>query len=217
MNKQNGMTGADRSSGASAADGQTPAEPAGAPSEAGPAGPAGQPAGAPREAGPAETGPAETEVPRDAGESATIAALQARIADAEDRRLRALADLDNLRKRCAAQLSRAEADTTARVASQWLPVIDNLDLALEHSQADPAVIIEGIQSIRDQALSVIARLGFPRRDDTGVMFDPARHDAIAARAGSPAAEGSVIEVMRPAYGDPDHQLRPAQVVVAKAD
>ena len=52
---------------------------------------------------------------------------------AEDPRLRALADLDNLRKRCAAQVSRAEAEARAAVARQWLPVVDNLDRALEHA------------------------------------------------------------------------------------
>jgi molecular chaperone GrpE len=65
----------------------------------------------------------------------TIAEQAARIAELEDLRLRALADLDNLRKRCAAQVSRAEADARAVVARQWLSVVDNLDLALAHAEA----------------------------------------------------------------------------------
>jgi molecular chaperone GrpE len=187
---------------------------------------------------PQEPGTGETGQPEAAGDDATIAGLQARIgdlqariadlqarigdlqariADAEDLRLRALADLDNLRKRCATQVSRAEAEARARVARDWLPVLDNLERALEHSQADPAAIIAGIRAVRDQAVGVLAHLGFPRRDDTGTMFDPARHDAVAARRDPGAAAGTVIEVLRPAYGDGDHQLRPAQVVVAKAD
>jgi molecular chaperone GrpE len=64
---------------------------------------------------------------------------------------------------------------------------------------------------------VLAKLGFSRRDDTGAMFDPARHDAVASRAVPDAAPGTVVEVMQPAYGDGDHQLRPAQVVVAVAE
>ena len=48
------------------------------------------------------------------------------------------------------------------------------------------------------------------------MFDPARHDAVAARADPAAPDGSVVEVVRPAYGEGDHQLRPAQVVVARS-
>jgi molecular chaperone GrpE len=143
-------------------------------------------------------------------------------ADPEDRGAeleglrRALADLDNARKRCAAQLSRIEAETRAAVAREWLPVLDNLDRALEHSSADPAAIIEGVLAVRDQALGVLGRLGFPRReDDQGTMFDPARHDAVAARDAAGAADGSVVEVLRPGYGEGDHQLRPAQVVVAR--
>jgi len=146
-----------------------------------------------------------------------IAELGARIAELEDLRRRALADLDNVRKRCAAQITRAEAETRAAVAREWLPVIDNLDRALEHSSADPAVIIEGVRAVRDQALGVLGRLGFPRReDDRGAMFDPFRHDAVAARDTAGAADGSVVEVVRPGYGEGDHQLRPAQVVVARS-
>jgi molecular chaperone GrpE len=145
------------------------------------------------------------------------AEMAARIAELEDLRRRALADLDNLRKRCASQVSRAEAATRAAVAREWLPVMDNLERALTHSHADPAAIVDGIQAVRDQALGVLARLGFPRRDDRGARFDPARHDAVATRADPGAEDGSVIEVIRPGYGDGDHQLRPAQVVVARAD
>src|ERR1700761_7346308 len=97
----------------------------------------------------------------------------ARIAELEDLRLRALADLDNARKRCAAQVSRAEAEARAAVARQWLAVGDNLALALEHAEADPVTIVEGVRAVRAEALDVLARLGFPRRDDRGARFDPA--------------------------------------------
>ena len=143
--------------------------------------------------------------------------LTARVAELEDQRLRALADLDNLRKRCAAQARTAEADAVARVAAQWLPVVDNLERALAHAQADPSSIIEGVRAVRDQATGVLAQLGFARRDDLGATFDPARHEAVAARPDPAAPDGSVIEVVQPGYGDDERQLRPAQVVVAKAD
>jgi molecular chaperone GrpE len=147
-----------------------------------------------------------------AGQETRIAELERQLADA---RLRALADLDNERKRCAAQISRTESSTRAAVATQWLPVIDNLELALAHSTADPASIIEGIEAVRDQALSVLAGLGFPRREDRGAPFDPARHEAVASRPDPRAEADLVAEVIRPAYGEGDHQLRPAQVVVAR--
>jgi molecular chaperone GrpE len=148
---------------------------------------------------------------------ARLAGLQARLAEAEDQKLRALADLDNLRKRCATQVERAEADARTQVARQWLPVVDNLERALEHAAADPRTIVEGIQAVRQQALGVLASLGFPRRDDTGATFDPARHEAVAAAYDPRVPPGTVVQVVRPGYGEPDRQLRPAQVVVAKAD
>ena len=151
------------------------------------------------------------------GDVATVADLEVRLAEAEDQKLRALADLDNLRKRCAAQAERAEANARTEVATQWLPVVDNLERALEHAAADPRAIVEGIQAVRQQALGVLASLGFPRRDDTGATFDPARHEAVAATYDPRVPPGTVVQVVRPGYGEPDRQLRPAQVVVAKAD
>jgi molecular chaperone GrpE len=158
---------------------------------------------------------AETPRPDSAGAVDTIADQAARIAELEEARLRALADLDNLRKRCAAQIRRAEEETRAAVARQWLPVIDSLDLALAHATADPATIVGGVEAVREQALGVLARLGFPRRDDRGARFDPTRHEAVATRPEPGTEADMVAEVVRPGYGEGDHQLRPAQVVVAR--
>jgi molecular chaperone GrpE len=179
------------------------------------------------ETGPPETGPpgvGRTDGGGAAGDAAAVADLQARLADlqarlaeAEDQRLRAAADLDNFRKRCAAQVERAETEARAQVARQWLPVVDNLELALEHATADPRTIVEGIQAVRQQALGVLASLGFPRRDDAGATFDPVRHEAVATTQDPRVPAGTVVQVVRPGYGEPDRQLRPAQVVVAKAD
>src|SRR5258707_1492903 len=151
------------------------------------AGPAGGEAPARASAGRARPGPAG-----DAAE-AQLAGLRSRLAGAEDLRLRALADLDNLRKRCAAQVSRAVADTQAAVASEWLPVVDNLDRALAHSEADPDAIIEGVRSVRDQSQSILARLGFPRREEAGAPFYPARHEAVAGQAVAVPAAATVIQ------------------------
>ena len=155
-------------------------------------------------------------VDEDSSTAATAAAeaAAARIAWLEDQRLRALADLDNLRKRCASQVSGARAETRAEVARRWLPVVDNLERALAHAQADPGSIIDGVRAVRDQAESILAGLGFPRRDDLGARFDPARHEAIASRTDPQAPDGSVVEVVLPGYGDGSGQLRPAQVVVS---
>jgi molecular chaperone GrpE len=96
-------------------------------------------------------------------------------------------------------------------------VLDNLDRALEHAGTDPGAIIEGVRAVRDQATDLLSRLGFPRRDDLGARFDPARHDAVGTRGDTTAPPGTVVEVVRPAYGEGERQLRPALVVVAKGD
>ena len=158
---------------------------------------------------------AESPQPKSAQDGADD--LRERLGHAEDLRLRALADLDNARKRCAAQVERAATEARAAVAAQWLPVVDNLDRALWHAEAEPDAIIEGVRAVREQALGVLASLGFPRRDDCGAMFDPSRHEAVATRADPTVLPGTVVELVRARYGDGPDQLRPAQVVVAKAD
>jgi molecular chaperone GrpE len=144
-----------------------------------------------------------------------LAELQEQVAGLEDRWRRALADLDNLRKRAARDIAAQRAEERARVAAELLPVLDNLDLALEHAEADPGGIVEGVRAVRDQAVGVLARLGFPRHGEVGVAFDPARHEAVSVAAGTDAPDGTVVQVLRPGYGDAGHQLRPAAVVVAK--
>ena len=184
---------------------------------------------APRRHGPAQdegTEPGQAPAPEAPGEgeelpprvaelTAEVTRLTARVAELEDLRLRALAEADNARKRCAAQVNRAAVEARASVARQWLPVIDNLDLALTHATADPATIVEGVKAVRQQALDVLAGMGFALRDDRGARFDPARHEAVASRPDPDAAADRVAEVVRPAYGEGDRQLRPAQVVVAR--
>lgn len=130
---------------------------------------------------------------------------------------RALADEQNLRKRMASDIERIRAEERANAARLWLPVADNLDRAIEHAEADPRSIVEGVKAVRDQAVKILAELGYPRRDDTGEPFDPARHDAVASRPAGDVPPGTVVQVVRPGYGSHEHQLRPAQVVVAEAD
>jgi molecular chaperone GrpE len=146
-----------------------------------------------------------------------VAELKDRVAELENLWRRALADADNMRKRHARETGRAQEEARAQVARELLPVLDNLDRALEHAGTDPGAIIEGVRTVRDQAADLLSRLGFPRRDDLGARFDPARHDAVGTRHDTAAEPGTVVEVVQPAYGDGERQLRPALVVVAKND
>jgi molecular chaperone GrpE len=143
-----------------------------------------------------------------------LADLQVALAEMEDRWRRTLADLDNLRKRVARDREGIQQDERARVAREWLPVIDNLDLALAHANQEPDPVIDGVRAVRDQALAVMAKLGFPRRDDRGRPFDPQKHEAVStALAPDPELEGTVLKVLRPGYGTEEKVLRPASVVV----
>jgi molecular chaperone GrpE len=164
-----------------------------------------------------DNGPGRVASPSPQGsgqQSARVAELAAEVAALNDRWRRAVADLENLRKRTAAEVERERDYERARAASALLPIVDNLDLALEHAAADPGSLIQGLLAVRDQAVSALAMLGFPRRDDLGANFDPSRHEAVAADPHAAAAPGTVVAVVRPAYGEGDRQLRPAAVVVA---
>ena len=146
-------------------------------------------------------------------ESEALDKANARIAQLEDGWRRAAAEWDNFRKRCAKDLVRAREQERARTAAGWLPVVDNLERALEHASSDPEQIIESVRAVHQQALSVLDGLGFPRRDDTGKAFDPALHEAVGTVADEELIPGTVAHVVRPGYGR-NEILRPAAVVVA---
>jgi molecular chaperone GrpE len=168
----------------------------------------------PSEAAGAEGAPREAEV--DDGGVHPVAPDRSEVVELEDRWRRSLADLDNLRKRHSRELLRERTAERERVAAAFLPVVDNIDLALQHADAAPGAIVEGVRAIREQALAVLAHLGFPRQDEVGRPFDPSRHEVVAvvpAEEGS--APGSVVEVVRPGYGSPEQSLRPAAVTVAR--
>ena len=140
---------------------------------------------------------------------------EARTAELEDRLLRTAADLDNLRKRYQRDLDRARATERAQLAAAWLPVVDNLELALQHADSDPEGLVKGVRVIHEQAVAALARLGYPAFDPVGQPFDPVLHEAVSTMADDAAAPGTVVAVVRPGYGTPDALLRPAAVVVAR--
>jgi molecular chaperone GrpE len=159
--------------------------------------------------GAAQAGDAQSE------EGVTAAATQARITELEDRWRRAVADLDNFRKRVLREAGEQQLAERERVAAEWLPVLDNLELALKHAESDPGAIVDGIRAVVEQALAVLNRLGFARRDDIGEAFDPALHEAVGTVEDENVPAGTVVNVVRPGYGPDKRVLRPASVVVAK--
>ncbi|SDT22290.1 nucleotide exchange factor GrpE [Actinopolymorpha singaporensis] len=76
-------------------------------------------------------------------------------------------------------------------------------------------LLEGVRAVLEQAVGVLAGLGFPRQDEeVGAVFDPARHEAVASVPSAEVPAGTVLDVVRPGYGEGERQLRPAGVVVA---
>jgi len=139
--------------------------------------------------------------------SAAEPQVDSAVTESEDRLRRALADLDNLRKRYARELARERADERANVVRAWLPVVDSLDRALAHEET------EALRVVRDQAIAVLGELGFSRFEDVGAPFDPTRHEAVAS-VDSDEAAGTIVGVVQPGYGSPEFVLRPASVVVS---
>ncbi|MEU8148325.1 nucleotide exchange factor GrpE [Nonomuraea sp. NPDC048901] len=160
---------------------------------------------------------ASTETDASAGTDAS-AETDAKLAELEDRWLRSVAELDNVRKRIARDAERLRAEERDRVAAEWLPILDNLELALGHAagqKGEARAIVEGVRAVRDQALAVLSRLGYARHDESDVPFDPVHHEAVATVERDDVAPGTVVQVVRPGYGDGQRQLRPAVVVVSK--
>lgn len=171
-----------------------------------------------------EAGPAGQAHP--GGEEAEAAARNGRETDAtaqadalakmEDLWRRALADADNVRKRAVRDGAQLRAQERAAVSLAWLPVLDNLELALAHAPADGDPLAEGVAAIRSQAIDTLARLGYPRIDAQNVPFDPRIHEVVSVSETDEAPPGTVLTVLRPGYGGPDTTLRPAAVVVSRA-
>jgi molecular chaperone GrpE len=139
----------------------------------------------------------------------------AAVDELRDRWRRALADLDNLRKRHAKELERVRSEERAHTAAAWLPVLDNLERALAHADSDPTAVLKGVEAVRDQAVEVLRGLGYPRYEETGVPFDPTRHEVVGVVDDPDAEPNTVAQVVSPGYGAEGKQLRPAFVVVSK--
>ena len=141
------------------------------------------------------------------------------VQELEDRLRWATADLENLRQRYDREVLRERVAARGRVAGEWLPVIDNLDLAIQHvddaAGAASDAVIAGMRAIRDQGLAVLERLGFSRFDDVGELFEPSRHEAVST-VESDAPPNTIVATVRPGYGNGEEVLRPAAVIVSRS-
>jgi molecular chaperone GrpE len=176
------------------------------------------PGGAANDAGDAAELPDEG-VP--AGADDRLAAVEAELADAKDRLLRALAETENVRRRLQRERDDAGKYAVGGFAKDLLSAVDNLRRALE---AMPEAEIkdtrtqglrEGVAATERELLGAFERHGLKRVDPKGERFDHNFHQAIfeAERPDLPA--GTIVEVLQPGYLLRDRLLRPAMVGVAK--
>ncbi len=144
--------------------------------------------------------------------------LRARAAELDQLRERVLrnqADFENSRKR----LER-EAATSCRFAIQefvreLLPVLDNLDRAIEQGQASDAVaLLDGVRLIQRQLYDVLQAHGVRPIESLGRKFDPEAHEAVAMQPSPEKEPFTVIEDVRRGFRMHDRVIRPAQVIVA---
>jgi molecular chaperone GrpE len=182
--------------------------------------PSGDPERSGGEAG--EVIPVEVEAPgtgNDADETAAkIAGLEKEKKDNWDRYLRAAADLDNMRKRQKREMEDVRFDAKQKVLKEMLPVVDNLERAIEHAQQQAGgtnPIIEGVQLVLRQFLTAFERLDVVPIEAANQPFDPNMHEAISQQE-SDQPPGTVVQVLQRGYRSGDRLLRPALVVVAKA-
>ena len=136
------------------------------------------------------------------------------IAALEDRLKRALADLDNYRKRSAREIDRRVLENRESMLRDWLEAVDSLDRALQMDAEGAAA--PGLRAVLEQMESILARQGVTRIGEAGEQFDPERHEAVAVRDDAEAPDRTIAGVARSGYALGDRVLRPAQVVVSRA-
>src|SRR3954468_7084295 len=138
--------------------------------------------------------------------------------DYRDQYLRAMAELDNVRKRARRDVAQAEARGIAKLAKELLPAIDNFARALDAAEAQPENrdhhLTDGIRLVQNELLGALARVGIEPDSPKGEPFDPHCHEAIAQQPVEGTASGTIVEVYSQGYRYRDDVLRPAKVVVA---
>jgi len=130
--------------------------------------------------------------------------------------LRAQAEFDNYRKRVARDQQEMVNRAGERIISEVLPVIDNLERAIDHVTAggDVKHLLSGVEGVHRQLLDVLAKEGVTLIDPFGAPFDPMVHQAMAQRPDQDVPEGTVVEVYQKGYEMHGKVIRPAMVVVA---
>ncbi len=150
-------------------------------------------------------------------------ALEREAADLKDRLLRALAEMENLRKRTERQVADARDYGIAAFARDILAVADNMARALaaldaelrEKADAGVKALLDGVELTERELLKVLEKHGVKKFEPQGEKFDPNLHQAMLELPDPSRPAGSVAQVIQPGYMIGERVLRPALVAVAK--
>lgn len=140
---------------------------------------------------------------------------QAEAASLRDKWLRAVADLDNYKKRVKRDIDDANHRAVQNLLGSFLPVGDNLERALSVAPPDTnEQLLKGIEMVRQEFLGALAKHGIKAIESVGRPFDPNMHDALQQMDTPDFAPGIVMLEYEKGYLRGDKLLRPARVIVA---
>ena len=159
---------------------------------------------------------AEAAKPVAEGADEALAALQKERDSFKDQFLRAVADFDNYRKRIERERRELSEYAAADVLRELLPIIDNLERALQApAAADADGFRRGVELIHKQMLDLLRKRGVSSIDALGADFDPNVHQAVIHEPSGEHRDGEVMEELLRGYKLGDRLRRPAMVKVAK--
>ena len=128
-----------------------------------------------------------------------------------DSLMRLKAEFDNSRKRQQREKERILLSASEKLVTELLPVLDNLDRALEVD----GDVRDGVRATRDQFVDVLGREGLLPVDSDGQAFDPNVHEAVMGQPSDEHQEGTILQTFQRGYVLNGRPIRTAKVVVAK--
>lgn len=174
---------------------------------------------------PDATAPETSAAPADAPQPEVdpAEALRAENADLRDKLLRAVAEMDNLRKRTEREVNDTRSYAIASFARDMLTATDSLSRALmvlpaeARASADASMtsLIEGIEMTEREMQRLLAKHGVKQIEAEGQKFDPHKHQAMFEVPDPTRPEGTVVQVVQAGFAIGDRVLRPAMVGIAK--
>lgn len=138
-------------------------------------------------------------------------------AEADQVRLRALAEMENFKKRLTREHDEQLRYAAERVLADLLPTLDNLDLALQYGSRHEACkdMLMGVEMTRKLLLDAVRQHGLEPVGEAGEVFSPEVHEGIAFDTRDDMDEGLVSTVLQRGYKLKERLLRPAKVSISK--